>query len=86
MKGGFAMSIKNSDAFLDEIIAELQGMKEDPEKDTVARVLSMVFRVARKHNDNTALKRSFITAAMALDGIDANEMETLKQWEKEANQ
>lgn len=80
------MSIKNSDAFIDEIIAELQGMKEDPEKDTVARVLSMVFRVARKHNDNTALKRSFITAAMALDGIDANEMETLKQWEKEANQ
>ena len=32
------MSIKNTDAFLDEIIAELQKMKEDPEKDTLARV------------------------------------------------
>ena len=77
------MAIKNSDAFLDDIIAEIQEMKADPEKDTVARVLAMVFRVANKHNDRSALKRSFLTAAMSLDGIDQNELEILKQWEKE---
>ena len=78
------MSIKNSDAFLDEIISELQAMKEDPEKDTVARVIGMVLRVARKHNDTTELKRSFIMGAMSLDGIDRHEYETLKRWEEEA--
>ena len=77
------MSIKNSDAFLDEIISELQAMKEDPEKDTVARVIGMVLRVANKHNDRTALKRSFILAAMSFDGIDRHELETLKRWEEE---
>ena len=30
-------------------------MKEDPEKDTVARVLGMVLRVARTHNDHSEL-------------------------------
>ncbi len=50
MRGGNLMSIKNSDAFLDDIISEIQKMKADPEKDTVARVLAMVFRVASKHN------------------------------------
>ena len=78
------MGIKNSDAFLDEIIVELQNMKEDPEKDTVARVLAMVLRVANKHNDMTAIKRSFLAAAMSVDGIDLSEYETLKQWEEEA--
>lgn len=68
------MAIKNSDAFLDEIISELQIMKEDENADTVARVLAMVFRVARKHNDNTSLKRSFFAAAMSLDGIEYNEL------------
>ena len=79
------MSIKNTDAFLDDIISEIQGMKADPEKDTVARVLSMVFRVARKHNDHTALKRSFLLAAMSVDGLDQNELETIRRWEEEAN-
>ena len=78
------MGIKNSDAFLDEIIVELQNMKEDPEKDTVSRVLAMVLRVANKHNDMTAIKRSFLAAAMSVDGIDLSEYETLKQWEEEA--
>ena len=78
------MAITNSDAFLDEIIAELNGMKEDPEKDTVTRVLAMVLRVARKHNDHSALKRSFLIAAMSLDGIDRVEYETLKKWEDES--
>ena len=77
------MSIKNTDAFLDEIISEIQGMKADPEKDTVARVLGMVFRVAKKHNDNSALKRSFLAAAMSIDGIDVHELEILKSWEEE---
>ena len=77
------MGIKNSDAFLDEIISELQKMKEDPEKDTTSRVIAMVFRVARKHNDNSALKRSFYTAAMSLDGLDYNELKTLKEWDAE---
>ena len=77
------MGIKNSDAFLDEVIAELQNMKEDPEKDTVSRVLAMVLRVANKHNDMTALKRSFLAAAMSVDGIDLSEYETLKQWDDE---
>lgn len=77
------MAIKNSDAFLDDIIAEIQEMKADPEKDTVARVLAMVFRVANKHNDRTALKRSFLLAAMSIDGIDQAELETLKRWEME---
>ena len=80
------MAIKNSDAFLDEIISELQAMKVDPEKDTVARVMGMVFRVARKHNDYSGLKKSFIMAAMSVDGIDRNEYETLKRWEEEAHQ
>ena len=79
------MSIKNSDAFLDEIISELHGMKEDPEKDTVARVLSMVFRVAIKHKDNSALRKSFIIAAMSIDGIDRHELEVLKKLEEESN-
>ena len=79
------MAIKNSDAFLDEIISELQSMKEDPEKDTLVRVLTMVFRVANKHNDRTALKRGFIMAAMSVDGIDREEYETLKRWESESN-
>lgn len=78
------MGIKNSDAFLDEIIVELQNMKEDPEKDTVSRVLAMVLRVANKHNDMTAIKRSFLAAAMSVDGIDLSEYETLKQWEEES--
>ena len=77
------MAIKNSDAFLDEIISEIQGMKADPEKDTVARVLAMVFRVAKKHNDRTALKRSFLIAAMSMDGLDPTELEILQQWDEE---
>jgi hypothetical protein len=77
------MSIKNSDAFLDEIISEIQSMKADPEKDTVARVLAMVLRVANKHNDRTALKKSFIMAAMSFDGIDRHEYEILKRWQDE---
>ena len=79
------MAIKNSDAFLDEIISELQGMKEDPEKDTVARVLGMVFRVAKKHNDRSALKKSFLIAAMGVDGRDREEYEILKKWEESTN-
>ena len=78
------MSIKNSDAFLDEIISELLKMKADPEKDTVARVLAMVFRVANKHNDRSALKKSFMTAAMSLDGIDPEEYKILKKWDEES--
>ena len=77
------MAIKNTDAFLDDIIAEINEMKADPEKDTVARVLAMVFRVANKHNDRTALKRSFLLAAMSIDGLDEAELEVLKSWEKE---
>ena len=78
------MGIKNSDAFLDDIILEIQKMKADPEKDTVARVLAMVFRVANKHRDHTALKRSFLTAAMGLDGLDPEELKILKKWDEEA--
>lgn len=79
------MAIKNSDAFLDEIVLEIQKMKADPEKDTVARVLAMVFRVANKHQDRTALKRSFLTAAMGCDGIDPEELKILQKWDEEAN-
>ena len=79
------MAIKDTDAFLDDIIAELQGMKADPEKDTVARVLAMVFRVAKKHNDRSALKRSFLKATMSLDGIDPEELKILKKWDEEAD-
>ena len=79
------MSIKNTDAFLDEIIVELQNMKADPEKDTVARVIAMVFRVANKHKDRVALKRSFLTAAMGLDGIDPEELRILKKWEEDCD-
>jgi hypothetical protein len=77
------MAIKDTNAFLDSLIAELQAMKEDPDKDTVARVLGMVLRVAKKHNDHTELKRSFITAAMSFDGIDQYEYEVLKRWDEE---
>ena len=76
------MGIKNSDAFLDELISEIQAMKADPEKDTVTRVLAMVLRVANKHNDCTALKRSFLMAAMSFDGFDQAECETLKNWKE----
>ena len=79
------MSIKNSDAFLDDIIAELEGFKIDPEKDTVARVIAMVLRVANKHNDRSSLKKSFFMAAMSLDGIDQHEYEVLKKWEEEGS-
>ena len=78
------MAIKDNDAFLDDLMQELQAMKEDPEKDTVTKVIGMVLRVAKKHNDSTALKRSFITAAMSLDGIDQHEYEVLKSWQEEA--
>ena len=78
------MSIKNTDAFLDELMAELQAMKEDEKADTMTRVLGMVFRVAKKHNDTTELRRSFFAAAMGLDGIDYNELQTLKKWDEEA--
>ena len=77
------MAIKDSNAFLDNLIQELQAMKEDPEKDTLTRVIGMVLRVAKEHNDSTALKRGFITAAMSLDGIDAHEYEVLKRWDAE---
>jgi hypothetical protein len=77
------MAIKDSNAFLDDLIQELQVIKEDPEKDTLARVMGMVLRVAKKHNDRTELKRSFITAAMAFDGIDPYEYEVLKRWNDE---
>ena len=77
------MAIKNSDAFLDEIIANLQDMKEDPEKDTVARVLAMVFRTARKHNDHSQLRRSFLLAAMSMDGLDPYEYDLLQKWDEE---
>lgn len=77
------MAIKDTDAFLDSLIQELQAMKEDPDKDTLARVLGMVLRVAKKHNDRTELKRSFIAAAMNFDGIDPYEYEVLKRWDVE---
>ena len=77
------MSIKNTDAFLDEIISELQKMKEDPEKDTLARVLGMVIRVANKHDDRTSLKKSLSAFAMNMDGIEFNEFENLKNWDDE---
>ena len=77
------MSIKNSDAFLDEIISELQKMKADPEKDTLARVLGMVIRVANKHDDRTSLKKSLSAFAMNMDGTEFNEFETLKNWDDE---
>ena len=77
------MAIKNSDAFLDEIIVNLQDMKEDPEKDTVARVLAMVLRTARKHNDHSQLKRSFLLAAMSMDGLDPYEYDILQKWDEE---
>lgn len=77
------MAIKNNDAFLDDLIQELQAMKEDPDRDSVAKVLGMVLRVANKHNDHTALKRGFITAAMSLDGIDPYEYDVLKRWDEE---
>ena len=76
------MSIKNTDAFLDEIISELQKMKEDPEKDTLARVLGMVIRVANKHDDKSSLKKSLSAFAMNLDGIEYGEYETLKKWDE----
>ena len=77
------MAIKDTNAFLDNLIQELQAMKEDPEKDTVARVLGMVLRVARTHNDHSELKRSFIIAAMGFDGLDAHEYEVLRRWNEE---
>jgi hypothetical protein len=77
------MAIKNSDAFLDEIIVNLQDMKEDPEKDTVARVLAMVLRTARKHNDHSQLRRSFLMAAMSMDGLDPYEYDLLQKWDEE---
>ena len=77
------MSIKNTDAFLDEIIAELQKMKEDPEKDTLARVLAMVVRVANKHDDKTSLMKSLSAFAMNVDGTEFSEFKTLKNWDEE---
>lgn len=77
------MSIKNTDAFLDEIISELQKMKEDPEKDTLARVLAMVVRVANKHDDRSGLKKSLAAFAMNTDGIEYSEYKSLKNWEEE---
>lgn len=79
------MSIKNSDAFLDEVISELQKMKADPEKDTLARVLGMVVRVANKHDDRTSLKKSLSAFAMNMDGTEFNEFETLKKWDDANN-
>ena len=79
------MSIKNSDAFLDEIISELQKMKEDPDKDTLTRVLGMVLRVANKHDDRSALKKSLSAIVMGVDGMDFNEFESLKNWEEDEN-
>ena len=76
------MSIKNTDAFLDEIIVELQNMKEDPERDTLARVLAMVIRVANKHDDKTSLKKSLSAFAMGIDGIEFGEYQSLKNWEE----
>ena len=76
------MSIKNTDAFLDEIIVELQKMKEDPEKDTLTRVLAMVVRVANKHDDRSGLKKSLSAFAMNVDGIEYSEYKTLKDWEE----
>lgn len=77
------MSIKNSDAFLDEIILELQKMKEDPEKDTLARVLAMVIRVANKHDDRSGLKKSLSAFAMNIDGTEFDEFKALKNWDEE---
>jgi hypothetical protein len=68
---------------MDDIISEIEDMKADPEKDTVARVLAMAFRVARKYKDHSALKRSFLIAAMGMDGIDPTELEILKKWDEE---
>lgn len=77
------MSIKNSDAFLDEVISELQNMKEDPEKDTLARVLAMVVRVANKHDDRSSLKKSLSAFAMNVDGVEFDEYKSLKDWEED---
>lgn len=64
-------------------VAIARALSYDPDKDSVTKVLGMVLRIAKKHNDNTALKRSFITAAMSLDGIDTYEYEVLKRWDSE---
>ena len=53
-------------------------MKEDPEKDTLARVLGMVLRVANKHDDKASLKKSLSAFAMSVDGIEFSEYKTLK--------
>lgn len=58
-------------------------MKEDPEKDTLARVLGMVIRVANKHDDKTSLKKSLSAFAMNMDGTEFDEFKTLKNWEEQ---
>ena len=57
-------------------------MKEDPEKDTLTRVLAMIIRVANKHDDRNALKKSLSAIAMSVDGIEFNEYESLKNWDE----
>ena len=58
-------------------------MKEDPEKDTLARVLAMVVRVANKHDDKSSLKKSLAAFAMNIDGTEFNEFKALKNWDEE---
>ena len=43
----------------------------------------MVLRTARKHNDHSQLKRSFLIAAMSMDGLDPYEYDILKKWDEE---
>ncbi|MBO7319118.1 MAG: hypothetical protein J6V06_03765 [Clostridia bacterium] len=66
---------------MDEIISALQKTKEDPEKDTLAKVLGMVLRVANKHDDKTSLNKSLSAFAMSIDGTEFSEYKTLKNWE-----
>lgn len=72
--------------FVDELIAELQAMKEDPEKDTVGRVIAMVIRVALKQEKPLKVKKGFIEAIMAWDGISKEEADAIAYMNAEENQ
>ena len=65
-----------------KLFLSFRKMKEDPEKDTLTRVLGMVIRVANKHDDRSGLKKSLSAFAMSIDGVEYGEYENLKNWEE----
>ena len=64
--------------FLDALIGQLESMKNEGEKPSVGKVISVVIRTAVDQKLTYDVKRDILEYLMALDGITPDEAELLR--------